>query len=80
MGRPQEFDTADALRSAMHVFWSKGYEGTSLADILQATGLSKSSLYATFGDKRALFETSLDHFVAQTIGERIERCDAMPQG
>ena len=55
MSRRQEFETSDALRSAMHVFWSKGYEATSLADILAATGLSKSSLYATFGDKRELF-------------------------
>ncbi len=62
MGRPQEFDTAEALRSAMHVFWSKGYEGASLADILQATGLSKSSLYATFGDKRALFLAAFDAY------------------
>jgi TetR/AcrR family transcriptional repressor of nem operon len=55
MARPQEFETTQALRSAMHVFWSKGYESTSLADILAATGLSKSSLYATFGGKRELF-------------------------
>jgi TetR/AcrR family transcriptional regulator, transcriptional repressor for nem operon len=55
MARPQEFETSEALRSAMHVFWSKGYEATSLADILAATGLSKSSLYATFGDKHELF-------------------------
>src|SRR6187549_1927026 len=54
MGRPREFEAAEALRQAMHVFWSKGYEGASLADILHATGLSKSSLYATFGDKRTL--------------------------
>jgi TetR/AcrR family transcriptional repressor of nem operon len=62
MGRPQEFDTTEALRRAMHVFWSKGYEGTSLADILRATGLSKSSLYATFGDKRSLFLTAFDAY------------------
>lgn len=55
MARPQEFDTGQALRSAMRVFWSKGYEAASLVDILTATGLSKSSLYATFGDKRSLF-------------------------
>ncbi len=46
----------------MHVFWSKGYEATSLADILTATGLSKSSLYATFGDKRALFLAAFDAY------------------
>ena len=55
MARPQEFKTSEVLRNAMHVFWSKGYEATSLNDILDATGLSKSSLYASFGDKRALF-------------------------
>ncbi len=62
MARPQEFDTGQALRSAMHVFWSKGYEAASLADILTATGLSKSSLYATFGDKRALFLAAFDAY------------------
>ena len=62
MARPQEFDTGQALRSAMHVFWNKGYEAASLADILTATGLSKSSLYATFGDKRSLFLAAFDVF------------------
>lgn len=55
MARPQEFEASKALRSAMRVFWSKGYEAASLNDILTATGLSKSSLYATFGGKRELF-------------------------
>ncbi len=55
MARPQEFETSEVLRNAMQIFWSKGYEATSLNDILDATGLSKSSLYASFGDKRALF-------------------------
>ena len=55
MARPQEFDTAEALYKAMDVFWRKGYEATSLADLLDATGLSKSSLYATFGGKREFF-------------------------
>jgi TetR/AcrR family transcriptional regulator, transcriptional repressor for nem operon len=67
MGRPQEFDTAEALRHAMHVFWSKGYEGASLANILQATGLSKSSLYATFGDKRTLFLAAFDAYRSERL-------------
>jgi TetR/AcrR family transcriptional repressor of nem operon len=62
MARPQEFETTEVLRSAMHVFWSKGYEATSLTDILAATGLSKSSLYATFGDKRELFLAAFDAY------------------
>src|SRR5512146_693687 len=62
MARPQEFETTEALRNAMRVFWSKGYEAASLADILAATGLSKSSLYATFGDKRELFLAAFDAY------------------
>ncbi|MGY2130619.1 TetR/AcrR family transcriptional regulator [Hymenobacter sp. HD11105] len=62
MARPQEFNTAEALHQAMGVFWRKGYEATSLADLLAATGLSKSSLYATFGGKRELFLAAFDAY------------------
>ncbi|AQV94168.1 TetR family transcriptional regulator [Cupriavidus necator] len=62
MARPQEFNTAEALHEAMGVFWEKGYEATSLADLLTATGLSKSSLYATFGGKRELFIAAFDAY------------------
>lgn len=46
----------------MEVFWRQGYEGTSLTDLLAATGLSKSSLYATFGSKRDLFLAAFDAY------------------
>ncbi len=62
MARPQELETSEVLRKAMRVFWSKGYEAASLNDILQATGLSKSSLYASFGDKRELFLATFDAY------------------
>lgn len=62
MARPQEFETTEVLRNAMYVFWSKGYEAASLHDILAATGLSKSSLYATFGDKRELFLAAFEAY------------------
>lgn len=62
MSRPQEFDTTEALHHAMRVFWRKGYEATSLTDLLAATGLSKSSLYATFGGKRELFLAAFDAY------------------
>lgn len=71
MARPQEFSTQDALQSSMAVFWDKGYEATSLTDLLSATHLSKSSLYATFGSKHALFLKAFDayrqHRQASTI-------------
>ncbi len=62
MARPQEFNTAEALHQAMDVFWRKGYEATSMADLLKAMGLSKSSLYATFGGKRELFLAAFDAY------------------
>lgn len=71
MARPQEFEASKALRSAMRVFWSKGYEAASLNDILTATGLSKSSLYATFGDKRELFLAAFEAYRRERL-QRLE--------
>ncbi len=65
MARPREFDADTALERAMEVFWSKGYEATSLDDLCEVTGLSRSSLYATFGSKRSLLLRSVDRYVEQ---------------
>lgn len=65
MGRPREFDTQDALVQATRVFWAKGYDATTMADLLAATGLSKSSLYETFGSKRDLFLAALSSYCDQ---------------
>jgi TetR/AcrR family transcriptional repressor of nem operon len=62
MARPREFDPDDALERAMHVFWAKGYEATSLDDLCEATGLGRSSLYAAFGDKDGLYLQALDRY------------------
>lgn len=62
MARPREFNTDHALDRAMRVFWSKGYEAASLDDLCGATRLNRSSLYAAFGDKRALFLETLDRY------------------
>ena len=76
-GRPREFDEQATLTKIMEVFWAKGYEGTSISDLLTATGLRKGSLYAAFGDKReiylkalALYDgTAIDHSVKLLTGE-----------
>ena len=65
MARPREFNIDTALERAMDVFWSKGYEATSLDDLCEVTGLSRSSLYATFGSKRSLLLKSVDRYVEQ---------------
>jgi TetR/AcrR family transcriptional regulator, transcriptional repressor for nem operon len=63
MARQREFDADVALDRAMEVFWSKGYEATSLDDLCEVTGLSRSSLYAAFGSKRNLLLRSVERYV-----------------
>ena len=65
VGRPREFDEDDALEAALDVFWSKGYEATSLAELCEATGMHKGSLYQAFGDKHSLFMRALKHYADQ---------------
>jgi TetR/AcrR family transcriptional regulator, copper-responsive repressor len=62
MGRPREFDADDALERATRLFWTKGFEHTSLDELCAATGLGRSSLYAAFGDKRELYLKTLEHY------------------
>jgi AcrR family transcriptional regulator len=68
MGRPREFDTDAALEKAMRLFWAKGYEGTSVADLTEALGISRPSLYAAFGDKQSLFRAALERYAAGPAG------------
>lgn len=62
VGRPKEYDREAVLDAAMDAFWSKGYEATSVNDLVEATGMHKGSLYKAFGDKHALFCTALEHY------------------
>ncbi|MFP6730662.1 MAG: TetR/AcrR family transcriptional regulator [Alphaproteobacteria bacterium] len=69
MARPREFDTDDVLEKAMQAFWSGGYAATSLADLTQAMGISKSSFYETFGSKHELFLATIERY-GETAAER----------
>lgn len=63
VGRPREFDVDQVLDAAMQAFWAKGYESTSLTDLVSATGLLKGSLYQAFGDKHSLFLQTLNRYL-----------------
>ncbi|WP_285423733.1 TetR/AcrR family transcriptional regulator [Pseudomonas sp. efr-133-TYG-103a] len=66
-GRPRQFSLDDAARSAMNVFWDRGYEGASLPDLIEGTGLSRGSLYKAFGDKKGLLLAALDIYTSQAL-------------
>lgn len=63
-GRPLAFNQEKALETAMQVFWAHGYEGTSMAELTDALGINKPSIYAAFGNKEELFRKALAHYVA----------------
>lgn len=77
MARPREFEPDAALERAMQAFWAKGYKATSLDDLCTATGLSRSSLYAAFGGKRALLHRSLARYEEEAVA-RINAALAKP--
>ena len=73
MARTREFDRTLVLRKAVHVFWSHGFDSTNLPELLEAMGLSKSSLYETFGDKEKLFEEAIDLYAKEIAFSKVEK-------
>ncbi|WP_299367009.1 TetR/AcrR family transcriptional regulator [uncultured Tateyamaria sp.] len=67
MARPRTFDTDEAVEKAMQVFWTHGYEGASLPDLLEGMGLTRGSLYKAFTDKKTLFLKVLDHYEGKAV-------------
>ena len=76
-GRPREFCLDEALAAALRVFWTKGYDGTSLTDLTEAMGITRPSLYAAFGNKESLFCKALDLYEREKL-EYIGRALAQP--
>ncbi|WP_417728193.1 TetR/AcrR family transcriptional regulator [Roseovarius sp.] len=77
MARPRKFNEDAVLDAAVQCFWSRGYEATSIRDLIEKTGLAGASLYNAFGDKRAIYQRALDHYVEGNIGKRIRHCETM---
>jgi AcrR family transcriptional regulator len=63
VGRPRTFDKDEALTKAMYVFWEKGYEGTTMADLVNSIGMKAPSIYAAFGNKDAIFKHVVSHYL-----------------
>ncbi|MFJ5263396.1 TetR/AcrR family transcriptional regulator [Streptomyces sp. NPDC088387] len=62
MARTKEFDPEAALQSALELFWERGYEATSMADLVERLGIGRASIYATYGNKRDLYLKALDRY------------------
>jgi len=71
VGRPKGFDEEEVLARAMDVFWRHGYQGTALTELLRAMGISRQSLYDTFGNKRELFVRVLQHYRDTRLAEAL---------
>jgi TetR/AcrR family transcriptional regulator, transcriptional repressor for nem operon len=69
MARPREFDVDQALGQAMLTFWQRGYQGTSLGELMKAVGIQKQSLYCAFGDKHSLFLKSVELYTSQVLAQ-----------
>lgn len=79
-GRPLEFDPDAALDAAMQVFWRKGYESTSIQDLIDVMDVSKSSLYQAFGGKQPLFERCMAHYGDEMINAMRTDLENAPSG
>jgi len=75
MGRPREFDEQAVVQRAKELFWRRGYERTSVQDLVDELGIGRGSLYAAFGDKHALFVRALDDYVDADQGALLTSLD-----
>lgn len=71
-GRPRQYDPEQALARAAESFWKGGYAGTSLDDLVAATGMNRPSLYAAFGDKRDLYVKTLERYQKRSRSKSLE--------
>jgi TetR/AcrR family transcriptional repressor of nem operon len=78
MARTKDFDEDEVLKKAMNLFWHKGYNGTSMQDLVDGLGISRSSMYDTFGDKHTLFIRALENYKQMATTEMKAIVDNAP--
>ncbi|MFI2026432.1 TetR/AcrR family transcriptional regulator [Streptomyces buecherae] len=71
MARTREFDTEAAVSRAVELFWTRGYEATSVRDLTRHLGIGQGSLYAAFGDKDGLYRAALEHYRTTLAAEAL---------
>ena len=76
MARTKEFDPGDALRAAMELFWLRGYEATSMQDLVDHLGIGRASIYATFGNKRELYAAAVRRYSEEMGARNVEQLAA----
>lgn len=72
MARTLAFDRSQVIKNARSVFWSKGFEAASVPELEAATGLSRSSIYNSFGSKRGLFDAAVDSYLEEIVRPRLQ--------
>jgi TetR/AcrR family transcriptional repressor of nem operon len=78
MARPKEFAEEDALQKAMQIFWLKGYHNASMQELVEGMGISRGSLYDTFGDKHDLYVKALNHYQNTNSGCMVQAVEQAP--
>lgn len=78
-GRPRTFDRKQALIKAMHVFWEKGYEGTTMADLIASIGMKAPSIYAAFGNKDAMFKEVIQCYLPIVTKGQLSALNSSPE-
>ncbi|MFC9732668.1 TetR/AcrR family transcriptional regulator [Streptomyces roseolus] len=76
MARTKEFDPEAALQAALDLFWARGYEATSMADLVERLGIGRASLYATFGSKHELYLKAMDRYLETRDPRLVEELSA----
>jgi len=76
VARTKEFDPEAALQAALDLFWARGYEATSMADLVEHLGIGRASIYATFGNKHELYLKALDRYLETRDPRLVEELSA----
>ncbi|MEH0021874.1 MAG: TetR/AcrR family transcriptional regulator [Desulfobacter sp.] len=80
MSRPRAYEREKVIADATQLFWQKGYNGTSLSELVKVTGLNKHSMYKEFGSKAGLFEECIEHYWRKVVQELLEILRKKPLG